>query len=749
MTRLRGWPLPAVRILVLMVVTLWPGRAFCEDPYAVLLAAMLQDQPQLESLLQDPGRCLGERLDGMLHVKEGCPDWVRDLGERENRNRHDLNQLMAADLGLSAEEVGRQWAIRKNSRYRRGVLREVRLSTAETAWWDGILPPPGLVPRVLTRENAKLYRQADTSQLAREALEQYESFYVVDRVKNAAGESWYAVSEEYVPRFKPINWSPKIAGWIAEKDVIPWRWALAMQFASPVNREPSLFFRTMPPLIALGKLDAGQRAERLKALRTQLGQAAGKPLDVIAEEPHVGVEQECMVVYPVLDSYPSRNNESFPISSMATRLLEVSARTRSEGEKTAADRPLVADILFVMDTTESMQPYLDNVLQATKEFVAVSGGENIHFGFIGYRDKNPAFGYVTKHYTTATLPAKDFLPILATVKAQSPIVKGDDIPECVYQGLAAALDSVQWRANVVRIIFLVGDAPGRDEDGLNAVILRDRARLRKIGIMAFQLRNSTVSREYDGQTARQFETVSTTLESNDQPSLGSKHFFSVDTRAHDFAVTVAQRFQEALAAIRQFPELKAKGVTPKAEPGTLTELIFQQAALLLADPSLPEKDLTGWVCDKVLTEPTKPALVPKILVTEGELDELESRVRELRDLGMKVLSGEEHSRLDFFDLVAKNSQGTILDPKAVNFRDAFSMPLGIEQLPYDSAILSKNREDFRNPAMVHDLIVAMDNKLACYVDLKKKRANKEVWKKLSQGTSDKDRVVALPLDQLP
>ncbi|WP_305370464.1 hypothetical protein [Photobacterium leiognathi] len=91
----------------------------------------------------------------------------------------------------------------------------------------------------------------------------------------------------------------------------------------------------------------------------------------------------------------------------------------------------------------------------------------------------------------------------------------------------------------------------------------------------------------------------------------------------------------------------------------------------------------------------------------------------------------------------------MVDPAAVNFRDAFSAPLGINNLPYDSDIMATTREEFQSMDRVQSFVRAMDNKLHHYEDLKREQGNPDVWKKLSTGTSENDRVVALELNQLP
>ena len=82
-------------------------------------------------------------------------------------------------------------------------------------------------------------------------------------------------------------------------------------------------------------------------------------------------------------------------------------------------------------------------------------------------------------------------------------------------------------------------------------------------------------------------------------------------------------------------------------------------------------------------------------------------------------------------------------------RRLYWIPLGIDQLPYESDIMAATRSEFQNMDRVQDFVRNMSNKLAIYEDLKRRRGDPTVWKKLSTGAQERDRVVAVELNQLP
>ena len=737
--------------VLLFFSLLTAGQAWSEQGYNALLATMQARQPQLDDILKSPDHCLGERLDGLLEINANCTAEARTLAEQENRDRQAIHSLMSAGLGISPTEIGEERAKRYADRYVEGVLREVQISALESTWWDGYPPDPRktAVSRILTLRYAHLHEQPDAdSPVVRDNVQQYEAFGVVGSTEDSTGERWYQVTDEYVPKNKPQGWLSNPIGWVAEKEIIPWRRAVVMRFTNPLHREPSLFFRAPEPVIDLMEKSQVGREEDLQNIREDLENGRESQSDVIAMEPQVGAGQEQMIMYPVLDFYASGDRNDLRIDGKFARLLEVAARTRT-GESEGGNGSVAIDIVFVMDTTNSMKPYLENVLAATEEFAKAHTDDALRFGFIGYQDDNQQFSYTTKEFTTQTVPADEFVRTLAQVKAREYPVKGDDIPEAVFEGVDAALESGQWRENAIKILFLVGDAPGK-EKLLNTTILRDKASVRQIRVFAFHLKNSAISKNWDNESRKQYTQLSSFLEGTGGSGQAQNYLRTVDAGAVQFRQIISEQFLEAQEALDNIRTVSSKGnELPATSSGSLNELIFQQAALLLADKSLPEGEIRGWVCDKVLTNPDREALAPMILLTETELEELDARVRELKDIGEKALRGDGGTTLDFFDLVSKNTRFTMVDPKAVNFRDAFSVPLGISDLPYKSDIMAASRDDFESPDRVQDFVRAMENKLRHYEDLRRKRGDSDVWKKLSAGAGDRDRVVGVELNQLP
>ena len=737
----------------LFLCWLVPAQGLAQpSSYSSVLSTMQVRQEKLEIAQLDQKSCLGERLDGFLEINFDCPADIAKLAEEENSDRKTLFSLMATSMGTDAQSVGAEWAKRRNPRYIEGVMRQNQCANGSVTFWNGRQPNPceNDVARVLTRQYAKIYSQpATSSSIIRDNLPLYAAYGVVKKEKDASGALWYQVTEEYVPKQKPANWNPQILGWIADQDAIPWKRALVMRFNDGIGRKPALFFKKPENVIDIAQKELSQRKQVLDALYADVdaGPINGSS-GVVAVEPTVGREQQQMVMYPVLDFHGSVSDQ-MTIDGKSARILEVAAQTRGgDGSNRTIQGKLPIDIVFVMDLTSSMQPYVDKLLSAMNNFVKELSNQDIRFGFIGYQDKDKKnYEFTIKQFTPKVLPPDEFAQVLGTVEANKTIEKGDDIPEAVMNGVNLALESTPWREKSGKFIFLIGDAPGRDDD-FSIKELQDKLFTRKIPLLSFYIDQSRGAKKHSEVGKTQYRELSVTWEGAYGTSTQLEHAMVINGGSLvDFESNVYNDFLEAK---NSFDKLIA-GVDKKSikPDNSLSYLIFQQAELLLADPSSPEKAVTGWVADKVLDNPSRETLAPMILLNEAELDELEQRVIELKDIGEKALRGDSGTTLDFFDLVSRNTRFTIVNPTAVNFRDAFSVPLGIDALPYNSDIMAATRDEFENMDRVQTFISHMKNKLRHYEDLKRKLGDPNIWKKLSSGTSERDRVVGVELDQLP
>ncbi len=118
--------------------------------------------------------------------------------------------------------------------------------------------------------------------------------------------------------------------------------------------------------------------------------------------------------------------------------------------------PLVVEVLFIIDTTGSMGDEIAQVkatlLAVTDRIHRVDQATELRYGAVLYRDISDS--YVTMHHPfTADIQAFD--AALRKIDANG----GGDYPESVNQGLAQAVEGMQWQPGSAKVAFLIGDAP--------------------------------------------------------------------------------------------------------------------------------------------------------------------------------------------------------------------------------------------------------------------------------------------------
>ena len=145
-------------------------------------------------------------------------------------------------------------------------------------------------------------------------------------------------------------------------------------------------------------------------------------------------------------------------------------------------RPVV-EVVFAIDTTGSMAGLLESakakVWTVANQIMTGQPRPEVRFGLVFYRDTSDA--YVTQ----ATPLTTDIDAIYETLLAAEASGGGDQ-PEHVNRALEVAIDEMKWKkgANVLRLVFLVGDAPPHDDytDTPTSLELAKRAAKKNITI---------------------------------------------------------------------------------------------------------------------------------------------------------------------------------------------------------------------------------------------------------------------------
>ncbi len=607
--------------------------------------------------------------------------------------------------------------------------------------------------RLLSRPGVALHAQPTDDSKSTTYLPSYSILTVVGEQ-----DGWYQVA--YREDADPV-------GWLKAEEIIPWKHQLVLQFAAPLGRERALFFASREEAIKVASMEAAERSQYLDAVRKAI--AENKEVEggqVIACEPDGWAEMKNnFYLLPVVDF----DTEMIPMGEEQAQIIRVSAAT--ENMSNAADLSnttgMTADVIFVMDLSRSMAPIKDDVLKAIRT-IAQAIEKNpelkpgmVQFGFWGYRDNMeacPGIEFVTKNFTPdGTLPAGDFVKCLEQVNVTR--VDSVDYAEDVLAGVNDAIVNTKWREGAARTIVLIGDAPGREpgksdpfsrrrnpivgtaaEKGVSQIAaLADESQV-SVATVYLNVRNYAehlpIAREQFEGLASKTQNVAATVIDVSKPGDFTK--FANDS----VAMFVAQ--------VKQASEGKSeiKGVT---EGHAFASALFENARVrwLGSRHSIGvTPEMSGWIVDRDLNDPLIPPFEPCVLLTRGQLDNLQSLLTD-------VVAAGEDARLTstgFLQSLQKVVVASAKDPAllkdARRLGDSRFVPSFLKDLPYQSDIMKLDDELWS--AMGSDgqdqIIQAAKNKIKFYQEI---YANSEYWMTPDANSEDSPAVTPIPLNQLP
>ncbi len=457
------------------------------------------------------------------------------------------------------------------------------------------------------------------------------------------------------------------------------------------------------------------------------------------------------------------------------------------------------DVLFVVDTTASMQPYIDAVRDGIRSAAAriedkAGDGEAVRFGIVGFEDDFAELDHIAKDYFPAGfVDARTFIETVgSSVKAET---WGDHlVPERLFEGVKAGIEA-NWSEDALRFMVVVTDAPGIPQSaGVNASAKRpdeNFVRLMADDATAYE-RLATVSvgdAERLGKMARDANVQSFALHikpgrtpemddlagaqleamiQNDGTDAGYLPVTGGEGSAKDFADAIGT-FTSAITVglgAASLEEVELAAAVMKAADESLptngdlaaeardTGVALVKAAMMdyLGNSDSVECDYRAWTSDRDLTDDAVRSLNVNTLLVRDELDTLYRTLTMVRDaLAAGELSGEE-----FIDSLKSISTGTMLDPDTIerarsgSLARAGLLPSWLDSLPYRSDISQLSGQDIAEMTGADrtQLEINVSQKLAYYEGIMEDR---ERWFPLSDRDRDNELkwVTPLPVEELP
>lgn len=636
---------------------------------------------------------------------------------------------------------------------------------------DGIVCRPGSVCleavtqlplRILPRPFASMYREASAGEdsVIQANVPAFKPLYVFDRQGldlslPSDPRGWYLVGRS---RTEP-------EGWMQARDVLEWRQALLVSYTHPGNplegRSPVLMFSDRAALEAV--LDDMDMAGKAKELYDAISRG-DIPDSVVSMEPQRFVDiTRKFYVLPILQWSQTR------IDGDDVRLLQLAAAVpNSRGADTLASpdyleqarvgrsaggamSDLKTDVVFVIDTTRSMQPFIDMTREAvagmTRKFSAETA-DRFRFGLVVFRDSlkvAPQLEYVTRNLTPELVPGERLVELLET-EGGATSVGSVDYAEEVFAGVDLALRS-KWRDGALRFVILIGDASSHPKGHPQNTTGKDETDLRReyddaqVHLFAIHLQDPRAVEDHPLALA-QFSHLSRVRGSAETSAIREVNAFE-EEQYRELAEHLTGRINSLLN--------ETMGVSPAADSAPLEEFDkLWEAALIeyVGKEANPPKDIVAWTMDRDLINPADRSLEVRVLVTREQLSSLAQSL----DQVVQALMRAEVTQGQFFEALQSVSGQAMKRPDeigaAATLAQSGLLPAFIQSLPYKSDILSLTDDMFAS--MTAEQRSQLEWSVLAKLD-QYRTINEQVdaWFRLNDTDPDQDLVYPLHIDYLP
>ena len=584
-------------------------------------------------------------------------------------------------------------------------------------------------------------------------------------------------------------------GWIDRSSTEEWHSMLVLQYAPVGNRRPVVFWRDTAPLQDV--LDSHFIGPD-EAIRLYESIAAGShdPSHIVALEPDRPVDPGDRPYFMPIIGY--RESAFDDIDRTETTLLELAmVNLRSESREAVADSGTTAQIdidrqiaaisefrtgvVFVVDATLSMGPYIEGVRDFMRSFRATGATmgfeDRLGFGLVGYRDNtapDERIEYTTETFFPLTIDASDEEFERAVTRIVPSRVSTRDWREDAFAGIEDALFETDWSQCDACFIVLVtdagprvvGDALARDQN-LGPRSIGRMAQRENVSLVIVHMLTEEGEGDHAAARAAYQEAVRT--------GGGSvPRYFTVTAngpqRFRDALVATGKDLAASLSSLRQGEVLERTGLEAEIfESDTFRALEGRDGAPVVIDERRGSEALASgivgdlfrfqeeylgdlqdgeapdfyraWVADRDLVDPFTPSLDVKVLVTRDQLSDLTARLRDL----VEQLEAKETGARDAFSTIVDISGRTAYDPSAA-VGEAL-MPDYIAALPYKSRFLSMKLEEWASLGSQQqgEILLTVRDRISLFSDIARTEAG---WLALP-GRGGGLAVYPLALNDLP
>lgn len=625
-----------------------------------------------------------------------------------------------------------------------------------------------LYQRILTHPGALVFAEPDTRDQVVAEPWAFSAYYVYGR----EGQG-----DEEVLLIGPSTSARDVVGWVPALETIAWEHAIVLAFANPVGRLPVLFFDDQDSLFELIEDENLPVLAEDYVNRTRAGtppEGAG----IISIEPDdTWLDfRDDFYLLPVLDV-----EEAWLATGDRAKLVEIASIPLQE-EAEAAEAPAAEDdpfdvgIMFVIDTTTSMQPYIDEargaVAEITDRIRTETGESNLSFGLVGFRDNiegTSGVDYVSRTFAPLAVPHDHpaFLAAIEEVEAAGSSTLGFN--EDGLAGLVEAIKDPSWKDFDARFIIFVTDAGMREPPdprattGMSAVDVNRLAQEKIISVVSVLLA-TPVGVSYHERATRQMQALSR------WDGASAPQFYSVpEGDPEEFGALVDDVTNHLINQIGRVAdgsllEPDAAADEDGAAAPLLTSLDEVGEAMRLAwlarqRGETPPTVFRAWAPDAALDDLSRSAFEVRVLLSKNQLSSLATALELVLTAGTSALENDPAS---FFSQLRTVVATAARDPSAIPGVDpSAALPdpddipdlgslLGewLAGLPYESQLMGIDEQSWltMGPAEQDTILSTVRTKLRYYRVF---YGQADQWIPLAEQAPEGDWVYPIPIALLP
>lgn len=570
----------------------------------------------------------------------------------------------------------------------------------------------------------------------------------------------------------------KTVGWLDANCAVPWNIQMTLTFTNPVGRDPLLFFKDKTALE--GIISSDKKADSIKHIRDNLAKT-GNAENIVAQEPKEFVDfQKNFYLLPILQGEEVMNNDGF-----YERILEIASVSKKE--PTAQTNPATAKpannnaqtgevtgfkaaVVFVIDSTISMDPYINRTREAVKQLYAQVEKENLQeqvkFGLVAFRSSTkavPGLEYTSKMFVdpNTVKDGKDFMDKVASLKQAK--VSSKEFSEDAYAGISQALKEIDWNNFGGRYIVLITDAGAIEGDnpisttGMDAKQLRLEAQHKGVALYALHLKTPSGKNNHD-KAASQYNDLAFNnyinkalyypVNAGDVNEFGEK--VSSLAKALTADVKLAYKGEMAAGSSLGAKEEEKKPTNELEEDAVLVGKAMRLAYLGRTTGQTAPPVFKAWISDRDFVKANTPTAEVRVLFTKAQLSELSEVVKNISDAATSGLIAPDDMFKQLRSVAAAMGQdpNKIKQGGATKIADLGLLGEYLDGIPYKSQVTSIDEDSWKSMGAQQQekFIMDLKKKLRHY-----KTYNDDVdrWISLTEGSDPKDNVYPVPLEALP